>query len=147
MATKTECKSGKTPVVTVKNAGVAAVNGVFLAQNPLSIPKGFASTCQKMFWEPKEMWEELSDQKRLWFEAENGSYIYWNKSDGRWWIDGPSGAGVYIVADKGEFPPSDGWKALQGSRKPLPTVEVGEKTVDERGTNPAGVGTSNFDAA
>eukprot|EP00954_Amorphochlora_amoebiformis_P023509 1360482-Amorphochlora_amoeboformis.AAC.2 len=125
-----------------------------------------------MFWEPKEMWEELSDQKRLWFEAgqcryiassvkinvfnkilENGSYIYWNKSDGRWWIDGPSGAGVYIVADKvahlgrGEFPPSDGWKALQGSRKPLPTVEVGEKTVDERGRNPAGVGTSNFDAA
>ena len=59
------------------------------------------------------MWRKLSDGRRPWFESDNGSYIYWNRSDGCWWIDGPTGAGVYIQKRDSEVPPVDGeWKPL-----------------------------------
>ena len=34
-----------------------------------------------------------------WYEHDNEAYIYWNRSDGRWWIDVPSGAGAYVSDD------------------------------------------------
>ena len=39
-------------------------------------------------------------------------------------IDGPSGAGVYIVKDNGILPPSNGWISLQSDHDPIPTVDV-----------------------
>ena len=60
-----------------------------------------------------------------WLEHENGSYIYLH-AEGQWWIDEPSGKGVYIAtADRSEkHPPIDGWKSLISERGlPLPTVE------------------------
>eukprot|EP00470_Lotharella_oceanica_P010652 CAMPEP_0170183364 /NCGR_PEP_ID=MMETSP0040_2-20121228/30465_1 /TAXON_ID=641309 /ORGANISM="Lotharella oceanica, Strain CCMP622" /LENGTH=118 /DNA_ID=CAMNT_0010429071 /DNA_START=213 /DNA_END=566 /DNA_ORIENTATION=+ len=112
--------------VRITGAGEPDVVGVYEPRDPTKVPAGFAATCQKMFWDPKDTWIQLSDQKRPWFEMDNGSYIYWNKSDGRWWIDGPSGAGVYIAASKDELPPTTGWRALQGSKAPLPTLKIEE---------------------
>ena len=48
------------------------------------IPDGFTATCVKMSWDAAGMWKRLSDGKRPWFERDNGSYIYWNQSDGCW---------------------------------------------------------------
>ena len=39
-------------------------------------------------------------QATAWFESENGSYIYRNTGDGRWWIDGPSGAGTLCLTPR-----------------------------------------------
>mmetsp|Transcript_22209 Transcript_22209/g.31009 ORF Transcript_22209/g.31009 Transcript_22209/m.31009 type:complete len:123 (-) Transcript_22209:96-464(-) len=116
--------SAKLPSVLVTGAGESQVNLLFKARKPADVPAGFAATCKKMMWDPKSTWMELSDQKRLWFEAENGSYIYWNQSDGRWWLDGPSGAGLYIVENSDELPPSTGWRALRGVRAPLPSLKI-----------------------
>eukprot|EP00965_Chrysotila_dentata_P261845 6214379-Pleurochrysis_carterae.AAC.1 len=62
--------------------------------------------------------------RRAWFEAESGAYIYWNRSDGNWWIDEPSGAGAYIAQSDQQLPPTEGWKPLPGTKLPLPTVEL-----------------------
>jgi len=89
------------------------VNGAYAIRAPNVIPAGFTATCEQMNWPHEEMWKKLSDGRRAWFESDNGSYIYWNKSDGCWWIDGPSGAGVYIQRNAGELPPLDGkWEPL-----------------------------------
>lgn len=43
------------------------------------------------------MWKQLSHQSRPLYqdEAENESCVHWNRGEGKWWIDGHSGAGVY----------------------------------------------------
>lgn len=111
--------------LTVAGSGVAEVNGQYEQRSPLKVPEGFAITCRKMGWAVDRMWKQLSDQRTPWFEAPNGSYIYWNTSDGQWWIDGPDGGGVYVArAPASVSPPCGGWTALGGAKGPLPKVEV-----------------------
>eukprot|EP01063_Lacrimia_lanifica_P035781 TRINITY_DN6909_c0_g4_i1.p1 TRINITY_DN6909_c0_g4~~TRINITY_DN6909_c0_g4_i1.p1 ORF type:complete len:124 (+),score=20.28 TRINITY_DN6909_c0_g4_i1:139-510(+) len=110
--------------VLVRSAGVADVNGRYSARDPKVIPAGFGRTCRQMGWDTPQMWAQLSDGRRPWFEAENESYIYWNRGDGKWWIDGPSGAGVYIVPSNAPVPPGSGWQPLAPEYAPLPSVEA-----------------------
>ena len=49
------------------------------------------------------------------------AYIYWNKSNGVWWIDEPSGNGVYIAKAPSHAPPQNGWKPL-GPFGPMPSL-------------------------
>ena len=113
------CKS-----LRVKGSGETAVNGVFSPRDPSTIPAGFDRTCVEMGWPTAMMWKKLSDGKRVWFESDNESYIYWNQADGKWWIDEPSGAGKYIVFNNDKNPPATGWTALPGAKMPLPRVEI-----------------------
>merc|ERR1711948_109424 len=98
--------------VTVADSGVPSVNQVYTERDPAIIPVGFSLTCAEMKWDPEVMWKKLSDGQSPWYEAANGSYIYWNQGDGQWWIDAPDGAGVYIVKAPNTMPPSQGWVAL-----------------------------------
>lgn len=114
-------------VISVKSAGFQDVNGIYHPKSPSIIPAGFDRTCCEMNWDTNQMWNQLSDPNVPWFEAQNESYIYWNKGDGKWWIDGPSGAGVYIVPRNSKndmFPPKDGWISLRPNYEPPPTVEI-----------------------
>ena len=108
----------------VRGAGETVVNGVFSPRSPKSVPSGFARTCDEMGWSPDKMWTKLADNSRVWYEHDNESYIYWNKSDGRWWIDIPSGAGAYIVGSSADDPPRKGWQALPGMKVPTPSVSI-----------------------
>jgi hypothetical protein len=110
--------------ISIRSAGFNAVNGVYQQKHPTVIPSGFDRTCRSMNWDTAQMWNQLSDQRRPWYEAENESYVYWNKGDGKWWIDGPSGAGVYIVKNAGWVPPKSGWISLDSDYQPVPTVLV-----------------------
>jgi len=110
--------------ITVSASGVADVNQEYEERDPAVIPRGFAITCETMAWNTKKMWLQLSNQKTPWFEAANGSYIYWNQSDGQWWIDAPDGGGVYVALAPATMPPADGWKALKPTSRPLPAVAV-----------------------
>ena len=102
--------------LAVVGAGVDSVNQQYSARSPTDIPAGFTSTCNEMGWASEQMWVQLSDGHRPWFEAANGAYIYWNRSDGCWWIDAPSGAGLYILKASTALPPLDGsageWEPL-----------------------------------
>jgi len=111
--------------VVVAGAGEADVNGEFVPRPSSQIPAGFADTCHASNWEPAKMWRELSESGRAWFESANGSYFYWNRGDGHWWLDGPSGAGLYIAHDDGQVPPLAGWKVVtRHVREPMPAVRV-----------------------
>ena len=108
----------------VLGAGVSVLNGLYQAKPFSLIPAGFTATCDRMNWDSTEMWNQLAVPTAKWFEHDNGSYIYLHK-DGRWWMDDPSGAGVYVCAASegvGKVP-SQGWKPLQGGKDPMPTVE------------------------
>jgi hypothetical protein len=76
-----------------------------------------------MNWNTEQMWKQLSDQSvRPWHEANDESHAHWNRGDGKWWTDGPLGAGVYIVKNDGWFPPKSGWMASDRDCEPLPEV-------------------------
>ena len=50
----------------------------------------------------------------IWFShVENDSYIYYNKVDGKWLIDGQNGNGVWIVEGPSHAPPAHGWMHLK----------------------------------
>ena len=93
-------------LVTVAHAAVQDVNGEFSPRLAAVVPEGFTKTCEEMGWNDTEMWARLSDGRRPWFEAKNGSYIYWN-TEGRWWIDGPTGAGLYVCRSAQPLPVPD----------------------------------------
>mmetsp|Transcript_255 Transcript_255/g.393 ORF Transcript_255/g.393 Transcript_255/m.393 type:complete len:364 (-) Transcript_255:138-1229(-) len=109
--------------VNVQASGAESVNKKYTERPAWVIPMGFSLTCAEMKWDSEKMWNQLSDQKTPWYEAENGAYIYWNKGDGQWWIDAPDGKGLYVVSSPAaEFPPSEGWQALSGAPPKLPKV-------------------------
>lgn len=89
------------------------VNGDYYPKSPTEIPKGFADVCVAQVWETQKMWEKLNGQdplQNMWFKhTENDSYIYYNKGDSKWWIDGPDGKGVWIVEGPIHAPPAHGW--------------------------------------
>ena len=115
-------------MIRVRGAGVASVNGLYQAKPYSQVPAGFAKTCDKMGWPSKATWIQLAVPSLDWYEAENGSYIYLHK-EGQWWIDDPSGAGIYIANNMEANkplpinPPSD-WKPLASGTLPLPSVEL-----------------------
>jgi len=110
--------------VHVRSSSVNSVNAEYTARDPTIIPIGFSLTCAENQWDPEKMWLQVSDQKTPWFEAANGSYIYWNQGDGQWWIDAPDGRGVYVSRSPPDaLPPATGWQALRGVSGPLPDVE------------------------
>ena len=59
------------------------------------------------------MWTKincLDPSTNIWFaHCENNLFIYYNKGDGKWWIDGPNGKGVWIIEGPSHAPPAHGW--------------------------------------
>ena len=109
--------------VRVANAGVPSVVGLYAQRDAAAaIPAGFAKVCEQMGWPTRQMWKKLSDESKPWFEADNGAYIYRNVEDGQWWIDEPSGSGVYVAESTAPLPPSSGWRLLHGAKSPAPEV-------------------------
>ena len=100
--------------LTVTDSVLSDVNGDYYPQSPSNIPKGFADVCTAMDWDTQSMWTKLNgldtSTNNIWFaHTENDSYIYHNKGDGKWWIDGPDGKGVWIIEGPSHAPPAHGW--------------------------------------
>lgn len=110
--------------LTVKGAGVSVLNGRYLAKPFSAIPAGFTATCVKARWNAQDMWNQLAASAADWYEHENGSYIYLH-NEGRWWMDDPSGAGVYVCrASVGDTKvPAVGWEPLSRGEEPMPVIE------------------------
>lgn len=139
---KAEGKSSpgtKDNVVKVNVMGseiVSEVNGDYAPKNHTAIPSGFSQVCQNQGWDTTSMWAKLNGVS-VWFaHSENESYIYWNKNDRKWWIDGPNGNGVWIVEGPSHAPPAHGWMhVLKGATRGVPMVRSfrdisGEKSAD-----------------
>jgi len=108
--------------IQIFDAGVPEVVGIYERKENSEIPHGFDLVCQQQGWETGQMWKKLSGGD-AWFGAENGAYIYHNKSDGKWWIDAPSGNGVYIAKGPAHAMPAAGWSSLvQNNKDPVVSV-------------------------
>ena len=115
--------------IVVQGAGYKEVNQEYLATPAEEIPTGFEWVCRQQGWEAGDMWRKLNGSAP-WFRAANEAYIYWNKSEGVWWIDEPAGNGVYIAKAPAWAPPQTGWKAL-GPFAPLPTLVATFRDLDQ----------------
>jgi hypothetical protein len=110
--------------ITISGAGSVIVNGLYTPRAPEIIPHAFAHVCKKARWVPEQMWDQLN-QNRVWWEALNGSYLYFN-ADGKWWLDsGETGLGLYInrPSDDSLLPPIAGWTAMGDGVLPLPLLK------------------------
>lgn len=94
------------------------------------VPDGFDLVCKQQGWDTQDMWRRLNGGEQLrWFKHEsNDSYIYWNKSDGKWWIDGPDGGGVWKATGPSHAPPATGWELITGDNSknvyPQPALAI-----------------------
>ena len=98
-----------TSMIIVQNAGTATVNGQYFPQDPSKIPYGFDLVCKQNNWNTLELWKKLNGNS-VWYEKEDGAYVYYNHGDRRWWIDDKDGLGVYIADTDGsddakKYPP------------------------------------------
>lgn len=136
-------------VLHVSNAGVKVLNGTYRPRPHHVIPDAFASVCHQMKWDPQRTWRQLATPCHWYLHDDNASYIYLH-NDGRFWLDDPNGAGIYVCdasdavalkvdteecdaatakeSDAVRFlvPTADAiWKPLtQQSHEPMPTVTV-----------------------
>lgn len=110
----------------VSESGVSELNGEYEPRGIDTIPVGFAKVCEEQGWGVQSTWDKLAHKQAPWWLATNGSYIYLNNSDGKWWMDGPDGHGLYIAgAQRGVFePPTSGWKPLGRAPKKVPTLKL-----------------------
>ena len=101
-------------LIVTGSEGAPEVCGTYRPRSPTDIPKGFADVCKGQGWDVASTWTKLNGMNpitNVWFaHEENDSYVYHNNVDGRWWIDGPDGKGVWIADGPGHAPPSRGWK-------------------------------------
>ena len=96
--------------------------------------------CEENAWDVDDTWRRLNGGEHgAWFEKTtpdaNGSYVYRNAADGKWWIDGPDGLGVYIAARR---PPlarrcaSIRWTALDGGCAHADTLRSQDEKVAQK---------------
>ena len=88
-----------TSMIIVQNAGTETVNGQYFPQDPAKIPYGDL-VCKQNNWNTLELWKKLNGNS-VWYEKEDGAYVYYNNGDRRWWIDDKDGLGVYIADTDG----------------------------------------------
>jgi len=102
------------------------LNGNYFPQSASKIPSSFAKVCHENSWKPVDMWTRLNGDS-IWYQHEaNDSYIYYNNGDGKWWIDGPDGLGVFINQKASpNSPPSRNWQALDNKNSfQLPELRI-----------------------
>jgi len=97
--------------IVVGGADEAKINGEYKATPASRIPPGFAAVCEQQRWDAAQLWQQLNGGA-TWYEAANGAYIYFNKSDRHWWIDEPQGHGVWKGRAPAHAPPQLGWVPL-----------------------------------
>lgn len=107
--------------IVLAGAGVASINGEYVATDADEIPAGFGTVCQQQGWASEMMWKKLN-AGAAWYKASNGAYIYWNQSDKHWWIDEPGGSGVYKAPAPPHAPPQLGWIQLGAKSEPPPSL-------------------------
>lgn len=118
-----------------------------------TIPDGFAKVCDANDWDTDETWRKLS-ASGAWFERVSSSveeskdatssantssssslssaYVYYNHADRHWWIDGPSGHGVWKAPGRAHTPPGNGWISLSPSSKASPPTMLIFRSVLKR---------------
>lgn len=84
--------------VRIQSAGYKPIVGLYLPHNGTkAVPSGFSQVCRQNGWDVMKTWDRLNGDATWFGHESNDSYIYYNRMDGQWWIDGPDGLGVWIA--------------------------------------------------
>jgi len=113
------------PTLRLSMASSRNVNSVYAPRDPKTIPTGFSRMCNKAGgFAPRGLWDELTNGVTPWFESKDGCFVYFNCNDGHWYVDNPSGAGMYLAVPDGSLllPPTNGWVSLRGNRAGAPKM-------------------------
>jgi len=102
-------------------SGYEPLVGLYTRRESSVIPQSFAVVCEAQGWNVASTWKQLNGSN-AWYQHEensNHSYLYYNLSDGHWWIDGPDGLGVWIAPSTNEkSPPASAiqWKPVDSTK-------------------------------
>lgn len=120
-------------VLGIEETDFSSVGGLFVSKSASEIPKGFAQVCDDHGWDTDNTWAHLNGG-HSWFSNanNNGAYIYWNQSDKCWWIDAPSGDGIFKAKGPAHAPPAHGWKPLKGPTSSSDPVILTFKSVNQQ---------------
>ena len=113
------------PAVQLSAASARFVNGTYEPRDPRSIPTGFARACGRAGgFAPRPAWDGSTNGVTPWFEGRDGCYLWFNRDEGRWYVDDPHGGGVYLASPEGSLllPPTAGWVSLTGRRVGAPRM-------------------------
>mmetsp|Transcript_24797 Transcript_24797/g.59818 ORF Transcript_24797/g.59818 Transcript_24797/m.59818 type:complete len:187 (-) Transcript_24797:105-665(-) len=113
------------PELRLSQSSSRQVNAVYSPRDPKNIPTGFARMCNKAGgFAPRPIWDDMTNGITPWFESDDGCFIYFNCNDAHWYVDNPSGAGLYLAVPDGSLllPPTNGWVSLTGRRVGAPKM-------------------------
>mmetsp|Transcript_28298 Transcript_28298/g.51577 ORF Transcript_28298/g.51577 Transcript_28298/m.51577 type:complete len:188 (-) Transcript_28298:150-713(-) len=113
------------PTVELSQASSRGINSTYNPQDPNNIPTGFARMCNKAGgFAPRPVWDDITNGVTPWFESKDGFFLYFNCNDVHWYVDNPSGAGMYLAVPDGSLllPPTAGWVSLTGRRAGAPKI-------------------------
>jgi len=119
------------PALQLSAAAARIANGVYLPRDPEDIPPGFARMCGRAGgFAPRPAWDSITNGVTPWFEQQGRGggtgccHVWYNADEGRWYVDDPRGAGMYLADPEGSLllPPTAGWVSLTGRRAGAPRM-------------------------
>mmetsp|Transcript_5056 Transcript_5056/g.10661 ORF Transcript_5056/g.10661 Transcript_5056/m.10661 type:complete len:393 (+) Transcript_5056:131-1309(+) len=91
--------------VRIQSAGYTPIVGLYTRRGADSLPKSFVAVCNQNGWDGETTWKRLNGGGNWFGHETNDSYIYYNRTDGHWWIDGPDGLGIWIAPSRTSVSP------------------------------------------
>lgn len=115
----------------------ASLNGRYnVKDGKHEIPVSFAKVCTQNGWPVDATWARLNGGRKWYQHENNNSYVYYNSGDSQWWIDGPSGLGIYVIkSGVNHAVPANGWQALsEENEESQPMVRTFRGTPLDKGS-------------
>jgi len=113
-------------IPSIKLSSSTKIDSLYTPRDAKKIPSGFVHMCAKIGgYAPGPLWESTTNGLTPWFENEgDGTYIYYNAYESKWFLENSSGAGLYLASpnDSLLLPPMRGWVSVQGQREGAPRI-------------------------
>ena len=113
-------------IPSIKLSSTTKTDSLYAPRDAKKIPSGFVRICAKIGgYAPGPLWESTTNGLTPWFENKgDGTYIYYNAYESKWFLENSSGAGLYLAPpdDSLLLPPTRGWVSVQGQREGAPRI-------------------------
>ena len=113
-------------IPSIRLSSTTKIDSLYAPRDAKRIPSGFVRMCAKIGgYAPGPLWESTTNGLTPWFEnTGDGTYIYYNAYESKWFLENSSGAGLYLASpdDSLLLPPTRGWVSVQGKREGAPRI-------------------------
>jgi len=124
--TTTRRHSSKGRKIIIEGCGLYLVNQEYKERCGNAIPRSFVSWCDQIREPAPKKWAQVADRSKPWFEAGNGSYIYFHASFQQWWMETEHGPAYWSNSSGRGMPPLHNklWVAVSTHYEPLPQLQL-----------------------